>query len=148
MKTFYQITKNLRGETGPNQDIPVKTEDGTTITEETAKLERWREHLKKILRGSNPLILPDIDEADKDLEIETGRIKLSEEDAVCLEMQMERKHPTCCSASVKIYGLKVTSQMTGRKESLLSCPRKVTLETAATCVGTHYSPLPAKFSAA
>ena len=37
MNTLYQITKILRGDTGRNQDVPVKTEDGTTITEETAK---------------------------------------------------------------------------------------------------------------
>lgn len=43
MKTVYQITKILQDETGPNQDFPLKNpQDGTTITEETAKLETWR----------------------------------------------------------------------------------------------------------
>lgn len=72
MKTV-QITKKLRGDTGPNQDIPVKTEDDTTITEETAKLESWREQFKKILNRPDPLILPGDDETGKDLEIKRAQ---------------------------------------------------------------------------
>jgi len=49
MKTVYQITKKLRGDHGPNQDFPVKAADGSVLTEETAKLERWREHFERIL---------------------------------------------------------------------------------------------------
>ncbi|XP_061164954.1 craniofacial development protein 2-like [Saccostrea echinata] len=38
MKTVYQITKKLRGDHGPNQDLPAKAEDGSAITEELTKL--------------------------------------------------------------------------------------------------------------
>lgn len=78
MKTVYQITKKLRGDHGPNQDLPVKAEDGSAITEEKAKLERWREHFEKILNRLDPPITPDIDEAETDLEIEMDPITLNE----------------------------------------------------------------------
>lgn len=78
MKTVYQITKKLRGDHGPNQDPPVKAEDGSAITEEKAKLERWREHFEKILNRPDPQIIPDIDEAETGLEIEMDPITLNE----------------------------------------------------------------------
>ena len=40
MKTFQQITRKLRGDRGKNHDLTVKTKDGSTITDEKAKLER------------------------------------------------------------------------------------------------------------
>ncbi|XP_062614538.1 uncharacterized protein LOC134276298 [Saccostrea cucullata] len=78
MKTVYQIRKKLRGDHGPNQDLPVKAEDGSAITEELAKLESWREHLENILNRPDSPILPDIDEAETDPEIETGCITVNE----------------------------------------------------------------------
>ena len=39
MKTVYQITRRLRGDRGQNQEFTVKAKDGSTITEEKAKLE-------------------------------------------------------------------------------------------------------------
>ena len=76
--TLKQFTKSqevsLRGDSGPNQDFPVKTVDGTTIKEDTAGLERLREQFKKILKRPDQRILLDIDKTnktDKDLEIET-----------------------------------------------------------------------------
>lgn len=58
MKTVYQITKKLRGDHGPNQDLPVKAEDGSAITEEKAKLERWkrtfRENTEPTRSTNNP----------------------------------------------------------------------------------------------
>ena len=35
---------NFWGKKKQNQEIPVKSEDDTLITEELAKLERWRQH--------------------------------------------------------------------------------------------------------
>lgn len=64
MKTVYQITKKLRGDLGPNQDLPVKAEDGSAITEEKANIERWREHFEKILNRPDPPKTPDIGEAE------------------------------------------------------------------------------------
>lgn len=69
MKTVNQITKKLKGDLGPNQDLPVKAEDGLAITEVKAKLERWREQFEKILNRPDPPITPDIGEAETDLEI-------------------------------------------------------------------------------
>lgn len=78
MKTVFQITKKLRGDHGPNLDLPVKAKDESAITEEKAKLKRWREHFEKILNRPDPPITPDIDEAETDLEIEMGPITLNE----------------------------------------------------------------------
>lgn len=58
MKTVHQITKKLKGDHGPNQDLPGKAEDSSGITEERAKLERWRELFEKILNRPDPLISP------------------------------------------------------------------------------------------
>ena len=41
MKTVHQVTKKLREDRGQNQDLYVKANDCSTITEEKAKLERW-----------------------------------------------------------------------------------------------------------
>lgn len=49
MKTVDQIMKKLRGDPGSNQDLPVKSEDDSAITDEKAKMERWKEHFKMIL---------------------------------------------------------------------------------------------------
>lgn len=101
MKTVNKITKKLRGDHGPNQNLPVKTEDSSAIAVERAKLERWREHFEKILNRPHPPIPPDIDEAETDFEIEMGHITLNKvktaihklkndkapgEDSVCPEM--------------------------------------------------------------
>lgn len=56
MKTVYHIIKKLRGDHDPNQDLPVKAEDGSAITEEMAKLQNWREHFEK---NSEPIISTD-----------------------------------------------------------------------------------------
>ena len=69
MKTAYQITGKLRGERGQNHDLTVKAKDGSTITEEKAKLERWREHLQQLLNQYDPPTLADISEAEHDLDI-------------------------------------------------------------------------------
>jgi len=101
MKTVYQITKKLRGDHGINQDLPVKAADGSVLTEETAKLERWREHSERILNRPEPPALAEIDAAEADLDINLGPITLGEvtsaiqklkngkapgEDGVCAEM--------------------------------------------------------------
>ena len=101
MKTVYQITKKLRGDRGQSQDLPVKAEDGTPITEEQAKLERWREHFQQILNRPDPATFADITEAEEDLDIDMGAIQLQEvrdaihklkngkapgQDGVCAEM--------------------------------------------------------------
>ena len=44
--TVCQITRKLRGDRGQNQDLNVKAKDRSIITEEKAKLERWREHIQ------------------------------------------------------------------------------------------------------
>lgn len=111
MKTVYQITKKLRGDHGPNQDLPVKAEDGSAITEGRAKQERWREHFEKILNRPDPPIPLNTDDAETDLEIEMGPITLNEvknaihklkndkapgEDGVCPVMLKAKGKETPC----------------------------------------------------
>ena len=101
MKTVYQITKKLKGDFGQQCELPVKAEDGRTISNEDEKLKRWKEHFQKILNRPNPPELADIPEAADDLDINLGDITLSEvkdaikmlknnkapgEDQVCAEM--------------------------------------------------------------
>ena len=63
MKTVYQIIRNLRGDRGQNQDLIVKVKDGSTITEEKAKQERWREHFQQLLNQCDPPTLAEISKA-------------------------------------------------------------------------------------
>ena len=65
-------------ETGQNQDLTVKVIDGSTITEENAKLERWREHFQQLLKRCDKPTLADINEAEQDLDIELGPITVQE----------------------------------------------------------------------
>jgi hypothetical protein len=76
MKTVYMTTKKLRGDRRQNQDIPVKAEDGTPITEERAKLGRWKEHFQRILNRPDPPALADISEAEEDLDIDMRDIRM------------------------------------------------------------------------
>ncbi|KAK3545686.1 hypothetical protein QTP70_010891 [Hemibagrus guttatus] len=109
MKTVYMTTKKLRGDRGQNQDIPVRAKDGTPITEEYAKLERWKEHFRQILNRPDPPALADIPEADEDLDIDMGDIRVEEvkaaihkmkngkapgEDGVCPEMLKAEEEET------------------------------------------------------
>ncbi|KAK3517624.1 hypothetical protein QTP70_013436 [Hemibagrus guttatus] len=87
MKTVYMTTKKLRGDRGQNQDIPVRAKDGTPITEEYAKLERWKEHFRKILNRPDPPALADIPEADEDLDIDMGDIRVEEVKAAIHKMK-------------------------------------------------------------
>ncbi|GFR97313.1 craniofacial development protein 2 [Elysia marginata] len=64
MKSVYAITKKLRRDRGINQEIPVKAEVGTNITDEKRKLERWKEHFEKILNRFEPTTFADIPEAE------------------------------------------------------------------------------------
>ena len=101
MRTVYQITRKLQGNHGNTQDLPLKAVDGSTITEEKAKLQRWGEHFNEILNRTDPSILANIPEAVEDLDINMGPITLQEvteairklknnkapgEDGICAEM--------------------------------------------------------------
>ena len=55
--TVCQITCSLRVDRGQNQDLTEKAKDGSTITEENAKLERWREHSQQLLSRCDPTTL-------------------------------------------------------------------------------------------
>ena len=78
LKTVYEITRKLMGKKKQNQEIPVKSEDDTLITEERAKLERWRQHFQEVLNRPDPVEFADIPEAEEDLEINTGGITVEE----------------------------------------------------------------------
>ena len=74
MKTVYQITRKLRGDRGQNQDLTAKAKDGSIITEEKAKLERWREHIQQLLNRCDPPPFADTSEAEQNLDIKLGPI--------------------------------------------------------------------------
>ena len=78
MKTVYEVTKKLKGNFGQNCDRPVKAEDGTTLTTEKEKLDRWKQHFQKILNRPEPPVPPDIPEAADDLDVNLGDITLEE----------------------------------------------------------------------
>ena len=78
MKTVYQITRKLHGDRGQNQDLIVKAKDGSTITEEKAKLERWREHFQQLLSRCDPPTLADISEAEQNMDIGLGPTTVQE----------------------------------------------------------------------
>ena len=69
MKSLYQITKKLKEDTVPNQNLPLKDVAGKIITVEKEKIERWKEHFQKVLNRADPPRLADIREATNDLEI-------------------------------------------------------------------------------
>ena len=70
--TLYKITRSLSGKK-INQELPVKAADGTPITEEKAKLERWKKHFEQILNRPVPPDLSNITEAKEDLDINLDR---------------------------------------------------------------------------
>ena len=75
---MYQITKKLKGDLGQNCNQPVKDEEGTTLTSEEQKLQRWKEHFQKDLNRLEPAVLADIPEAAEDLDISSSDITLAE----------------------------------------------------------------------
>ena len=87
MKTVYMTTKKLSGNWGQSQDIPLKAGNGTTITEERAKLERWKNHFQQILNRPDPPVLADIPEANEDLNIDLGDISVEEVKAAIKKMK-------------------------------------------------------------
>ena len=78
MKTVYLITRKLREDREQNQDLITKAKDGSTITEEKAKQERWREHIQQLHNRCNPPTRADISEPDQYLDIELGSINVQE----------------------------------------------------------------------
>ena len=66
MKTIYQITRKLRGDRGQKQDLTVKAKDGSTISEEKAKLDRWREQIQQLRNRCDPPTLADISEDEQE----------------------------------------------------------------------------------
>ena len=69
MKSLYQITKKLKEDTVPNQNLPLKDVDGKIITVEKEKIEGWKEHFQQVLNRADPPRPADIPDAANDLEI-------------------------------------------------------------------------------
>ena len=82
VKTVYKITRKLCGDRGHNKDVTVKVKDGSTITEEKARLERWRERFQQLLNRCDSPTLADISEAEQDLDIELGPITVQVIDTI------------------------------------------------------------------
>ena len=101
LNTLYKITRTLSGRQRPSQDLPIKKSDGTVITEERAKLDRWKQHFQQVLNRPTPQELANISDAEEDLDISLNPISLDEitraikkqknnkapgEDGICAEM--------------------------------------------------------------
>ena len=78
IKTVYQITRKLHGDRGQNKDLIAKVKDESTITEEKAKLERWRKHFWQLFNRCDPPTLADISEEEQDLDIQLGPFTVQE----------------------------------------------------------------------
>ena len=68
MGDVFQITKKLCGKKS-NINIPVRNKQGTLLTSEKEQEERWTEHFKEVLNRPDPVVTPDIAEAEVDLDI-------------------------------------------------------------------------------
>ena len=111
MKSLYLITKKLKGDTGPNQNLPLKDADGKIITVEKEKIERWKEHFQQVLNRADPPRLADIPEAADDLEINLDQITEAEV-REAIKAQKNEKAPG--SDSVCAEMLKADEQETPR----------------------------------
>jgi hypothetical protein len=68
MKKLYMITKKLTGKYC-RPERPVKDKHGQTITDCEQQLEKWAEHFEELLNRPAPENLPNIAEADTNIEI-------------------------------------------------------------------------------
>ena len=66
MRTLYKITKTLKGDYGTTRDVPVKTSEGQTTSDESEIIKRWKEHFEKILNRPEPAVLPHIAQPRKE----------------------------------------------------------------------------------
>ena len=84
MKGYVQSTRSYGNyvETEDRTKSTVKAKDRSTITEEEAKLERWRVHFQQLINRCDPPTLVDICEAEQDLDIELGPITVQVKDAI------------------------------------------------------------------
>ena len=60
------------------QDLTINTKDRSTITEEKAKVERWREHFQQLLNRCDPHAVADISEAELDQDTDLEPITIQE----------------------------------------------------------------------
>ena len=72
IKELYSITKKLSGKF-QQQNKPIKDKEGNKLTNAEKQENRWVEYFKELLNRPAPLNTPDIQPAQKDLEIECNR---------------------------------------------------------------------------
>ncbi|XP_076439127.1 uncharacterized protein LOC143278001 [Babylonia areolata] len=72
MKLLYDTTKKLSGKYS-RPERPVKDKKGNTILGTEGQLNRWAEHFEELLNRPVPSNPPDIDPADRDLDINCER---------------------------------------------------------------------------
>ena len=81
MKTLYGITKTICKE-GPHKNIAINNKGGKTITDDSSRLPRWKEHFEEILNRpppTNPIEItadevPEIEEIST-IPISKGKVK-------------------------------------------------------------------------
>ena len=72
IKELYSITKKLAGKF-QQQNKPIKDKEGNKLTNAEKQEKRWVEYFKELLNRPAPLNTPDIQPAERDLEIDCNR---------------------------------------------------------------------------
>ena len=120
-----QITRKLHGERGHNRDLTVITKDGSKITEENAKLARWREHFQQLFNQCDLPFFVSVDWLMRTvtqgrrqgirLTLMTVLEHLDYADDVGLlfsKHQYAQENAECLSKTANTIGLKVSSKKT------------------------------------
>ena len=79
MKTLYEITKTICNE-GTHKNTAINDKGGKTITDDSSRLARWKEHFKEILNRpppTNPIVIT-ADAVPEIEEVSTGPISKGE----------------------------------------------------------------------
>ena len=138
------MSKKLKGDTGPNQNLPLKDADGKIITVEKEKIERWKEHFQQVLNRADPPRLADIPEAAINLDqITEAKVREATEaqknekapgsDSICAEMLKSDEQETpkiLCQIFQRIWDEEYTPD--DWKAQLSSYQRRATWGTVTT----------------
>jgi hypothetical protein len=78
MKTMYKNINRMSGISNTGQDGPLRSKDGTYISNEKNKIDRWKEYFNNLLNRLQPSKTQEIAPSDKELTINTGPKSINE----------------------------------------------------------------------
>ena len=70
LRLLYSITRTLNGKY-THSNVLVRDREGNIITKESEQIPRWKEHFESLLNRPDPEFVPDIQEANEVLDINT-----------------------------------------------------------------------------